>query len=299
MPTTEISADWAAQRIKGLSLINAVTSVLFKPFRKAGKGAVIKTLIDEFHYPKFGPGQMWEAARDKVREGGNRVDHDSRVARVEHDGSRVTAFVSRDSNGNETQHMGRNFISTLPLRTLVKIMDPPAPAEVQAAADALKYRDFLTVVLIADQVETFPDTWIYVHDPEVKLGRVQNFKNWSPYMVPDASKSSLGLEYFCFEGDGLWRMSDQELIELGKKEIGQIGLVDPSKVVDGCVVRMPKAYPVYDDEYQKNVEIIRNWLARLKELMNIVCRCLGRGDDEVGPLGRTAVSGAESNSVEC
>lgn len=264
MPTTEISADWAAQRIKGLSLINAVTSVLFKPFRKAGKGAVIKTLIDEFHYPKFGPGQMWEAARAKVRDGGNRVDHDSRVARVEHDGSRVTAFVSRDSNGNETQHTGRNFISTLPLRTLVKIMDPPAPAEVQAAADALKYRDFLTVVLIADQVDTFPDTWIYVHDPEVKLGRVQNFKNWSPYMVPDASKSSLGLEYFCFEGDGLWRMSDQELIELGKKEIGQIGLVDPSKVIDGCVVRMPKAYPVYDDEYQKNVEIIRNWLARLE-----------------------------------
>lgn len=266
MPTTEISADWAAQRIKGLSLVNAVTSVLFKPFRRAGRGAVIKTLIDEFHYPKFGPGQMWEAARDRVREGGNQVRHDARVARVEHDGSRVTAFVSRSAQGEETRHTGRNFISTLPLRTLVKIMDPPAPAEVQAAADALKYRDFLTVVLIADQEKTFPDTWIYVHDPEVKLGRVQNFKNWSPYMVPDQRKSSLGLEYFCFEGDGLWSMTDAELIELGKREIGQIGLVDPARVVDGCVVRMPKAYPVYDDDYQKNVEIIRAWLARLENL---------------------------------
>jgi protoporphyrinogen oxidase len=266
MPTSEISADWAAQRIKGLSLVNAVTSVLFKPFQRAGKGAVIKTLIDEFHYPKHGPGQMWEAARDRVREGGNRVDHDARVVSVEHDGSRVSAFVSRSVDGQETRYTGRNFLSTLPLRTLVKIMNPAAPAEVQTAAAALKYRDFLTVVLIVDRPETFPDTWIYVHDPEVRLGRVQNFKNWSPHMVPDASKSSLGLEYFCFEGDDLWRMTDAELIELGTKEIGRIGLVDPAEVVDGCVVRMPKAYPVYDDEYQANVDIIRAWLARLENL---------------------------------
>ncbi|MBI1321560.1 NAD(P)-binding protein [bacterium] len=266
MPTTEISADWAAQRIKGLSLVKAVTSVLFKPFQRAGKGAVIKTLIDEFHYPKFGPGQMWEAARDHVRNGGNRVDQDARVVRVEHDGSHVSAFVSRSASGRETRHTGRNFLSTLPLRTLARIMNPPAPIEVQAAAAALKYRDFLTVVLIVDQPETFPDTWIYVHDPSVRLGRVQNFKNWSPHMVPDQAKSSLGLEYFCFEGDDLWRMTDAELIALGREEIGRIGLVDPAKVVDGCVVRMPKAYPVYDDEYQANVDIIRNWLARLENL---------------------------------
>lgn len=266
MSTSEISADWAAQRIKGLSLVNAVTSVLFKPFRRPGKGGVIKTLIDEFHYPKFGPGQMWEAARDHIRQGGNQVAMDSRVCRTEHDGSRVTAFISRSADGTETRHTGRNFISTLPLRNLIQSMNPPAPVEVQQAADALKYRDFLTVVLIADQPKTFPDTWIYVHDPEVKLGRVQNFKNWSPYMVPDQSKSSLGLEYFCFEGDSLWSMSDQDLIALGTKEIGQIQLVDPAKVVDGCVVRMPKAYPVYDDVYQANVEIIRQWLANLENL---------------------------------
>jgi protoporphyrinogen oxidase len=266
MPTSEISADWAAQRIKGLSLVNAVTSVLFKRFQKPGKGSVIKTLIDEFHYPKLGPGQMWEAARDHVRKGGNQVAMDSRVVAIEHDEARVQAFVSRDSNGNETRHTGRNFISTLPLRNLIQSMNPPAPVEVQEAANSLKYRDFLTVVLIADQPKTFPDTWVYVHDPEVRLGRVQNFKNWSPYLVPDQSKSSLGLEYFCFEGDGLWSMSDTDLIALGTKEIGEIGLVDPTKVVDGCVVRMPKAYPVYDDEYQRNVEIIRQWLAKLENL---------------------------------
>ncbi|MFM7317509.1 MAG: NAD(P)/FAD-dependent oxidoreductase [bacterium] len=266
MPTSEISADWAAQRIKGLSLVNAVTSVLFKSFRKSGKGGIIKTLIDEFHYPKFGPGQMWEAARDHIRQGGNQVAMDSRVVRIEHDGSRVSAFISRDVNGNETRHTGRNFISTLPLKNLIQAMCPAAPAEVQEAAMALKYRDFLTVVLIADQADTFPDTWIYVHDPEVKLGRVQNFKNWSPHMVPDLTKSSLGLEYFCFKGDGLWSMTDEQLIALGTKEIAQIGLVDSSRIVDGCVVRMPKAYPVYDDEYQQNVSIIRRWLSNLENL---------------------------------
>lgn len=266
MPTSEISADWAAQRIKGLSLVNAVTSVLFKSLRKSGKSGVIKTLIDEFHYPKYGPGQMWEAAREHIRQGGNQVSMDSRVVRIEHDGSRVSAFISRDAEGIEIRHTGRNFISTLPLRNLIQSMCPAAPPEIQQAANALKYRDFLTVVLIADQPETFPDTWIYVHDPEVKLGRVQNFKNWSPYMVPDQSKSSLGLEYFCFEGDGLWSMTNDQLIELGTREIAQIGLVATSKVIDGCVVRMPKAYPVYDDEYQQNVDIIRRWLSNLENL---------------------------------
>jgi protoporphyrinogen oxidase len=266
MPTSEISADWAAQRIKGLSLVNAVTSVLFKSLRKPGQNKVIKTLIDEFHYPKYGPGQMWESARDHIRRGGNQVTMDSRVIRIEHDGCRISAFICRDSQGNETRHTGRNFISTLPLRNLIQSMCPAAPDEVQQAANALKYRDFLTVVLIADQAETFPDTWIYVHDPEVKLGRVQNFKNWSPFMVPDQTKSSLGLEYFCFEGDGLWSMSDEQLIALGKKEIAQIGLVNDSKIIDGCVVRMPKAYPVYDDEYQQNVKIIRRWLSNFDNL---------------------------------
>ncbi len=263
MPTHTISADWAAQRIKGLSLLNAVVSGLFGASKK---GEVIKTLIDRFEYPRLGPGQMWEAARDKVRQRGGAVHHDRRVSRIEHDGSSITAFVARDSQGRLTRYVGENFISTLPIRELIRAMDPPAPAEVIAAAESLKYRDFLTVVLIVDRAETFPDTWIYIHEPNVKLGRVQNFKNWSPDLVPDPTKSSLGLEYFCFEGDGLWTMSDPDLIALGTREMDTMGLVSAAEVIDGCVVRMPKAYPVYDDVYRDHLAVIRAWLKRFPNL---------------------------------
>ncbi|HEX8203503.1 MAG TPA: FAD-dependent oxidoreductase, partial [Isosphaeraceae bacterium] len=195
LPTSAISAEWAAQRIKGLSLVSAVLGAL-RPARgtqATGRGEVIKTLIDRFYYPRLGPGQMWEAARDAVRAGGGAVHLDRRVVRIEHDGSAVTALVARDVGGRLTRYLGRHFLSTLPIRDLVRALDPPAPPAVRAAAEALKYRDFLTVVLIVDQPETFPDTWIYIHEPDVRLGRVQNFKNWSPELVPDPSRSSLGL----------------------------------------------------------------------------------------------------------
>ena len=265
MPTNEISADWAAQRIKGLSLVNAVTSALFGGFAK-GKGKVIKTLIDRFEYPRLGPGQMWEMTRDLVNHGSGTVINDRRVVRVEHDGARVSAFITADSRGRELAYQGENYLSTLPIRNLIRALNPPPPPAVIEAANALKYRDFLTVVLIVDRAETFPDNWIYVHEPEVRLGRVQNFKNWSPDLVPDPAKSSLGLEYFCFEGDDLWTMSDAELVALGRKEINAIGLVKAEHVVDGCVVRMPKAYPVYDEVYQEHLGIIRRWLATLENL---------------------------------
>ena len=265
MPTHAISADWAAQRIQGLSLVRAVWNSLFAG-RSKGKGKVIKTLIDSFQYPRLGPGQMWEAARDKINAAGGAVHHDRRVGRIEHDGEAITAFVADDAEGRETRYHGRHYLSTLPIRSLIRAMSPAAPPEVVKAADALRYRDFLTVVLIVDQPETFPDTWIYIHEPDVRLGRVQNFKNWSPDLVPDPSKSSLGLEYFCFEGDDLWGMTDAALIELGRREIDVIGLVPASKVIDGCVVRMPKAYPVYDDAYQEHLKTIRAWLARFPNL---------------------------------
>ena len=265
MPTSAISADWAAQRIKGLNLTQAVLSALLGG-PGSRKGEVIKTLIDEFQYPKLGPGQMWEKARDRIREQGGVVRMGQKVIRVEHDGSAVTAFLARDAEGRMTRYLGRHFLSTMPVRELIEAMDPQAPAEVLAAARALNYRDFLTVVLIVDRAETFPDTWIYIHEPDVKVGRVQNFKNWSPDLVPDPSKSSLGLEYFCFEGDRLWNMADSELFELGKREIDAIGLVAASEVIDGCVVRMPKAYPVYDDDYQAHLMVVRRWLATLPNL---------------------------------
>jgi protoporphyrinogen oxidase len=265
MPTSEISADWAAQRIKGLSLTKAVASALLGGFRSR-RGEVIKTLIDEFQYPRLGPGQMWEAARDRICAQGGAVHLDRRVVRVEHDGSAVTAFLAIDSQGRNTRYLGSHFLSTMPVRDLVRAMDPPPPAEVVTAAESLKYRDFLTVVLIVDRPETFPDTWIYVHEPSVKVGRIQNFKNWSPDLVPDSARSSLGLEYFCFEGDDLWTRSDSALLELGRREIEAIGLVSASEIIDGCVVRMPKAYPVYDDEYQSHIAVIRRWLSNLANL---------------------------------
>jgi protoporphyrinogen oxidase len=273
MPTNEISADWAAQRIKGLSLTKAVMAAFFggrgksRANGRGGKnGEVIKTLIDSFEYPRLGPGQMWEMTRDRVVENGGAVLHDRRVVRVEHDGSSIIAFVAIDAQRRQHAYRGQYYLSTLPIRSLIRAMDPPPPADVVTAANALKYRDFITVVLIVDQPETFPDNWIYIHEPKVKVGRVQNFKNWSPDLVPDPSKSSLGLEYFCFEGDHLWTMPDDELVALGRREIDATGLVRADKVSDGCVVRMPKAYPVYDEVYESHVATIRRWLGCLDNL---------------------------------
>ena len=268
IPTNVMSADWASQRIKGLNLATAILAAFFGAGSgKKGKGGeVIKTLIDEFQYPRLGPGQMWETARDKVARGGGSIHQDRRVVAVEHDETRATAFVAVDSKGRQTRYLGDHFLSTMPIRDLIRSMRPAAPLEVLHAAESLNYRDFLSVVLIVDQAETFPDNWIYIHEPGVKVGRVQNFKNWSPAMVPDPSKSSLGLEYFCFEGDDFWTRTDAELIELGTREIDAIGLVKADKVIDGHVVRMPKAYPVYDDVYQRHLAVIRRWLAKLPNL---------------------------------
>ncbi len=264
MPSNAISPDWAAQRIKDLSLVKAVASALFG--RLANRGEVIKTLIDEFQYPRLGPGQMWETARDKITGLGGAVHMDRRVTGVEHHEGLVRAFLTIDSQGRRTRYEGKHFLSTLPIRELIRAMDPAPPREVVDAAMGLKYRDFLTVVLIVDRAETFPDNWIYIHEPEVRLGRIQNFKNWSPDMVPDPSKSSLGLEYFCFEGDDLWSKTNDELVALARAEIAAIGLARAEEVSDGCVVRVPKAYPVYDDEYQARIALVRRWLEGLPNL---------------------------------
>ena len=188
---------------------------------------MIKTLIDEFCYPRLGPGQMWEVTRDRIRGQGGAVHLDRRVVQVEHDGSMVTSFLARDSQGRLTRYHGR----ALPLDPADSRLDPSdepggAAERVMHAAESLNYRDFLTVVLIVDRPHTFPDNWIYIHEPQVKLGRIQNFKNWSPDLVPDPQKTSLGLEYFCFEGDDLWTSSDADLIALGRREVDAIGLVD-------------------------------------------------------------------------
>lgn len=259
---SELKAEWAAQRIKDLSLRTALLNMFRRP------GTTIRTLIEEFHYPRLGPGMMWNAMREAIVRQGGVVRLDSEVLRVRCRGRRVEAVVVRDGDGQATI-TGTDFISSMPLRELIERLDPPAPAAVQKAAAQLTYRDFLTVCLVIDRAELFPDNWIYVHDTTVRAGRIQNFKNWSPAMVPDPTRTSLGLEYFCNEGDDLWRMPDEELVAIGRREIEQIGLAGQSEVVDGCVVRVPKAYPVYDSAYREYLQQVREHVEGLENFQTI------------------------------
>ena len=262
IPCNKIGAQWAAQRIKGLSLVTAVWNMLRG---NRGGGDQIKTLIEEFEYPRLGPGMMWEAFAADVDRNGGRVELKSDVVCLRHDGKTITSVDYR-KDGVVTRIPAESVLSTMPLRELIAKLDPPPPAAIVAAANRLNYRDFITVALVIDAPDLFPDNWIYVHDPQVKLGRIQNFKNWSPEMVPDPQKSCLGLEYFCFEGDGLWTTPDEELVRLGTREVAQIGLLGGGTVIDGTVVRMPKAYPVYDEGYETAVEEVRKYLAQFSNL---------------------------------
>jgi protoporphyrinogen oxidase len=264
IPCGEINADWAAQRIRGLSLAVAVRDI-FRRRKTDEDGAVVRTLINEFHYPRLGPGMMWEAMAEKVKARGGAVRLGARVERINMRGRRVES-VEVETGGRTELLPGADFISSMPMRELVRKLSPRPPANVIDAAERLRYRDFLTVALVVNRRDLFPDNWIYIHDPRVRLGRVQNFKNWSADMVPDASKTCLGLEYFCFEGDGLWAMSDEELIELGKRELQQLGLARAEEVEDGTVLRVPKAYPVYDSTYRESLDILRDFFASVPNL---------------------------------
>ena len=262
MSCREISADWAAQRIKGLSLKTAILNALWKPRPKAG-GPVIKTLIDTFRYPRLGPGMLWEACAAKVRARGGVIEMGRKVVGLHFNEFNRTWVVDHTApdGSDPRQEVADHVVSSAPLRHLVAGLSPAASPDAVAAAAKLRYRDFLTVALVVRDKDQFADNWVYIHDPGVKVGRVQNFKSWSPEMVPDPSLNCYGLEYFCFEGDGLWTMADADLIALAKVELAKIGLARAEDVVDGCVVRQPKAYPVYDDEYATHVGTIRAELA--------------------------------------
>ena len=237
---------------------------------KAG-GPVIKTLIESFRYPRRGPGMMWEAAAAKVQAQGGRVLLDRGVDSLSYDaGTGIWTVAARSADGSRETFTARNVISSAPVRELVDSIRPRPLSTFNARS--LKYRDFLTVALIAKSQKNFPDNWIYIHDPSVQVGRVQNFRSWSPEMVPDDDHTCLGLEYFCFEGDGLWTASDEDLVALAKREIGQIGLIDPADVVDACVVRQPKAYPVYDADYAGHVVTVRRELERDFPSLHLVGR---------------------------
>jgi protoporphyrinogen oxidase len=260
VPAAELSADWGAQRIKGMSLAQAV----WEPLRarvvgRRDRGAQVTSLVEEFHYPRLGPGMMWERCRELVEAGGGHVETSTPVRAV-HRGPDGATAVTVGPLGSERSVPVDHVVSSMPLSALVAVMDPPAPPAVVQAAGALHYRDFLTVALVVPEERGFPDNWIYVHDPDVQVGRIQNFGSWSPAMVHQG-RTCLGMEYFVFEGDRLWSMPDEALIALATDELVRIGLVRPGDVEAGHVVRVPKAYPVYDEGYQQAVASVAQWLA--------------------------------------
>lgn len=262
MRCEEISADWAAQRIKGLSLASAVLSAVFpKGNGRGDRGKVVKTLIHTFRYPRKGPGMMWEACADRIHKLGGVVRLGRRVVECDYDAhGGLWRVTHQNADGVSETIKAVHVVSSTPIRLLAPMLKPKLSDDTLKAASALKYRDFLTVVLICRHTGIFSDTWIYIHEPGVKVGRVQNFKAWSPEMVPDPSLSCYGLEYFCFEGDSLWNSTDDALLRLAQLEMETLGLCKPGEVVDGCVVRQPKAYPVYDDDYSRHVTTVREEL---------------------------------------
>ncbi|MCC6927935.1 MAG: NAD(P)/FAD-dependent oxidoreductase [Gemmatimonadaceae bacterium] len=264
IPCHEIRAEWAAQRIQGLSLAKAILNAASLQRR----GESIKTLINEFQYPRFGPGQMWETAAQRIEEMGGQVLMKHEVTALEMKDGEVVAIRAQSPVG-ERRIEAQHFISTMPIKHLVRSFDPRPPADIMHGGDGLNYRDFLTVAVMVDQEDLFPDNWIYIHTPGVKVGRIQNFNNWSKAMVPRPGTTCLGLEYFCFEGDGLWTSKDEDLIDLARQELGQLGLADPSKIFDGCVVRQQKAYPVYDSVYADHLKTVRTYIDAIPNLHTV------------------------------
>ena len=272
MPCNEMSADWAAQRIKGLSLWGAVTDGLRRSLglnKRPNDGQAVKTLLETFRYPRLGPGMMWDAARDKIIAAGNQVIMGHSLKQLASDGQGGWRMTAAGPDGELTIH-ATHAISSAPMRELAARLYPLPASTIEASQ--LKYRDFLTVALMIKSDDLFPDNWIYIHDSKVQVGRVQNFRSWSPEMVPDENVACVGLEYFCFEGDGLWSMQDADLVELAKKEMAILGLLDPRDVIGGAVVRQEKAYPVYDETYAANVAAMRTELEEQYPTLHLVGR---------------------------
>lgn len=261
IPCTEIRADWAAQRIHGLSFVSAVLNAL----RNSGN---VKSLIKTFDYPRLGPGMLWESAARKIGEMGGQVFLQARATRIHHEDGKVTAVEVEHEGVTHTIHPGQ-VVSTMPLSVLAKNLVPAAPPAVLEAANGLKYRDFLIVALTCKKPDVFPDNWIYIHSAAVRVGRIQNFRNWSADMVAPGNGTTLGMEYFCSRGDDLWTMADDQLIELAKREISALGLVAQDQLIDGHVIRELNAYPVYDAEYREHVDTLKDYFTGFSNLQTV------------------------------
>jgi protoporphyrinogen oxidase len=260
VPASEIRAEWAAQRIKGLSFFSAAKAAFF-----GNRGNKIKSLISEFNYPRYGPGQMWDAMTAAIEAQGGEVRLEAPVTRLELAGGRLVEVEA----GGDSYTLPDAVISSLPLREVVQMTSPAPSREVREAGAGLRYRDFLTVALVVDGEDLFPDNWIYIHEPGVRVGRIQNFRSWSPWMVPDPTKACVGMEYFCFAGDDLWSMDDVDLVALAAKELERLQLAPASKVERGYAIRVPKAYPIYDAEYAARVRVIRGFLDGIVNLQQV------------------------------
>jgi len=259
-----LSADWGARYFKDISLREVIHAAVY-----GKKATAEQTAVTKFFYPRYGPGQMWETAANKILDKGAAIFLDRKVQTIHWDETGVTHITGTNRAGDFFQQEGSHFISSIPLRELMLSFDPPPPKEVTAAARALRYRDFITVCLIVGRQDIFPDSWLYIQDPSVKVGRVLNYKNLSAGMVPEPKFTSLGMEYFCFEGDNLWTTTDYDMAQLAIREAVQIGLVRASEVKDAFVVRMPKAFPIYDLQYQEHLNTIKGWVGLFYNLQPV------------------------------
>ena len=261
----DLSADWAKERIRGLSLKVAIKNSL-----PGKKKSAPKTLSEEFLYPKVGPGEFYSGLQKACLARGGKFRFDTKVVRIRHDGREVLAVETEATlTGEKTMVEADYLFSSMPLPDIIRILEPRPPEYVARAASQLKFRGLITVNVIMDKEDIFPDQWIYVHSPEVRLGRIQNFKNWSPAMVPDAKKTSLGLEYFCTQGDELWQKDDINMINFALNELEKIGIVNRRYLIDAFVVRQPNAYPFYSMGYLKNVNLILDYLSGFCNLQTI------------------------------
>lgn len=262
IPPRLIQADWAAQRIKNLSLTKAVWNAISGANDTA-------SLIEEFDYPRLGPGQMWEKVTESVEAKGGEVRMRTRATKLRREGNRIAALEIQGPEGEAETIRAEHYVNSMGLRELVEAIDPPPPPAVVEAARRLRYRDFLVVTLVLDRADPFPDNWIYVHSNNVSVGRIQNFRAWSKDMLPNDRQASIGMEYFCQENDGLWDMDNADLIRKAAAELETLGLAKAEEVVDGTVIRQPKAYPVYDTEYREAVDTIADWLRTLENLQSV------------------------------
>jgi protoporphyrinogen oxidase len=283
VPCDQISAEWGAQRIKGLSVLKAVTHFLGKAFARKKKGGgdlaqkgTETSLIEKFMYPKLGPGQLWEYVAEDVQSKGGRVETGWSVEKLHTDGFRITAAEAIHAETGERRTIEADyFFSTMPIKELMCALQAPVPANVMEVSQGLIYRDFITVGLLLKNLKVkeesalgsklLADNWIYIQEPDVLLGRMQIFNNWSPYLVADPANVWIGLEYFCYETDDLWKLSDADMIALAKREVEKIGIIDQGDVLDACVIRVPKTYPAYFGAYERFDEI-REYIDRFENL---------------------------------